>query len=102
MFSELGDLQSLVMADACEMYFEAMMDQAMNPRNLDTISYAEGFAGVAGPCGDTMEVWLKINDNTITDVYFMTDCCGTSIASGIMMAEFAKDKSFSETTIICL
>ncbi len=100
MSSELDDLQALVMADARKIYSETVIDHAMNPRNLGTMSDADGFARVIGPCGDTMEVWLKINDNTITDINFMTDGCGTSIASGSMMAELAKDKSIGEATRI--
>lgn len=100
MSSELDDLQALVMADARKIYSEAVIDHAMNPRNLGTMQDADGFASVTGPCGDTMEVWLKINDNTITNINFMTDGCGTSIASGSMMAELAKDKSIGEATRI--
>jgi len=100
MSSELDDLQALVMADARKIYSEVVIDHAMNPRNLGTMSDADGFARVTGPCGDTMEVWLKINDNTITDINFMTDGCGTSIASGSIMAELAKDKSIGEATRI--
>ena len=100
MSSELDDFQAFVMADARKIYSEAVIDHAMNPRNLGTMQDADGFASVTGPCGDTMEVWLKVNDNTITDINFMTDGCGTSIASGSMMAELAKDKSIGEATRI--
>jgi nitrogen fixation NifU-like protein len=100
MSSELDDLQALVMADARKIYSEIVIDHAMNPRNLGTISVADGFARVTGPCGDTMEVWLKVKNNTITDINFMTDGCGTSIASGSMMTELAKGKSFIEATKI--
>ena len=96
MSSELDDLQALVMADARKIYSEAVIDHAMNPRNLGTMQDADGFARVTGPCGDTMEVWLKINDNTITDINFMTDGCGTSIASGSMVTEMAKGESIGE------
>jgi len=100
MSSELDDFQALVMADAHKIYPEAVIDHAMNPRNLGTMQDANGFASVTGPCGDTIEVWLKVNDNTITDINFMTDGCGTSIASDSMMAELAKNKSIGGTTRI--
>jgi nitrogen fixation NifU-like protein len=100
MSSELDDLQALVMADARKIYSEMVIDHAMSPRNLGTMQDADGYASVTGPCGDTMEVWLKANDNTITDINFMTDGCGTSIASGSMMTELAKDKSIGEATKI--
>jgi len=96
MSSELDDLQALVMADARKIYTETVIDHAMNPRNLGIMQDADGFARVTGPCGDTMEVWLKVNNNTIVDINFMTDGCGTSIASGSMVTELAKGKSIGE------
>jgi nitrogen fixation NifU-like protein len=100
MSSELDDLQALVMADARKIYSETVIDHAMNPRNLGTMSDADGFARVTGPCGDMMEAWLKVNNNTIIDINFMTDGCGTSIASGSMMTELARGKSIGEATKI--
>jgi nitrogen fixation NifU-like protein len=96
MSSELDDLQALVMADARKIYSETVIDHAMNPRNLGAMQGADGFARVTGPCGDTMEVWLRVKSNTITDINFMTDGCGTSIASGSMVTELAKGKSINE------
>jgi nitrogen fixation NifU-like protein len=100
MSSEMDDLQALVMADARKIYSETVIDHAMNPRNLGTIQYADGLAKITGPCGDTMEVWLKANNNTIVDINFMTDGCGTSIASGSMVTELAKGKSIGEAAKI--
>jgi nitrogen fixation NifU-like protein len=96
MSSELDDLQALVMADARKIYSEIVIDHAMKPRNLGMMQDADGFARVTGPCDDTMEVWLKVKNNMITDINFMTDGCGTSIASGSMMTELAKGQSVSE------
>ncbi len=93
MSSELDDLQAQAIADARKIYSETVIDHAMNPRNLGTMENFDGFAKITGPCGDTMEVWLKVKSNTITDIYFMTDGCGTSIASGSMATELAKGKS---------
>jgi len=96
MSSELDDLQAIVMADTRKIYSETVIDHAMNPRNLGTTEDFDGFAKITGACGDTMEVWLKVNDNTIAGINFMTDGCGTSIASGSMVTELAKGKSIGE------
>jgi len=100
MSSEQDDLQALVMADACKTYSETVIDHATNPRHLGVMQNADGFARVTGACGDTMEIWLKVNLNTINDISFMTDGCGTSIASGSIMTELAKGKSVSEALTI--
>jgi nitrogen fixation NifU-like protein len=96
MSSELDDLQSLVMADARKIYSETVIDHAMNPRYLGTMQDTDGFARVTGPCGDTMEVCLKVNNSKITDISFMTDGCGPSIASGSMVTELAMGKGIVE------
>ena len=96
MSSELDKLQEFVMADACKIHPETVIDHAMNPRNLGGIEDADGFACIAGPCGDTMEIWLKVSGNMITGISFMTDGCGTSVASGSMVTELAKGKGVGE------
>ena len=95
MSSELDDLQAIAMADARKIYSETVIDHAMHPRNPGAMQDADGFARVTGPCGDTMEVWLRVKSNIITEISFMTDGCGTSIASGSMVTELAKGKNIA-------
>ena len=96
MTSEFDELQELIIADARKIYSETVINHFMNPRNLGDMDDADGFAKVTGPCGDTMELWLKVKNGTIAHATFMTDGCGTSIASGSMDTEIAKGKSVSE------
>jgi nitrogen fixation protein NifU and related proteins len=90
------DLQKLILADARNIYTETVVDHAMSPRNLGPMPDADGFASVLGPCGDTMEIWLKVENDVITGATFMTDGCGTSIASASMVTEMARGKSINE------
>jgi nitrogen fixation NifU-like protein len=96
MTSDWETLQELVKAEMRKLYSETVIDHSMNPRNVGTMEDADGFARVTGSCGDTMEIWLKVKNSTITDATFMTDGCGTSIASGSMVTEIAKGKSVGE------
>ena len=100
MTSAWDKFQEQIKAKMREIYSETVVEYSLNPRNLGTIPDADGYARVTGPCGDTMEVWLKASDNTITEINFMTDGCGTSIASGSMITELAKGKSIGEATKI--
>lgn len=43
---------------------------------------ANGNARITGPCGDTMEFWVKIQDDRIHQCTFTTDGCSSSIACG--------------------
>jgi nitrogen fixation NifU-like protein len=76
-------------------YTEVVIDHAQNPRNVGSIPDADGFASVTGPCGDTMKIWLKVQNSAIKQATFWTDGCGTSIAAGSIVTELAKGKTIA-------
>ena len=96
MTSSWENFEELIKQEMRKIYSEAVIEHAMDPRNVGAMDDADGFAKVTGPCGDTMEIWLKVKDGKISDASFMTDGCGTSIASGSMVTELAKGRSVSE------
>jgi len=93
MASAWEQLQELVINEMRENYSEIVVDHVMNPRNVGNMDDASGFARITGPCGDTVEIWLKVRDATITESTFMTDGCGTTIAAGSIVTELAKRKT---------
>jgi len=77
-------------------YSQTAIDHIRNPRNVGLISNADGQASITGPCGDTMEIWLRVQDCIIEQAAFWTDGCGTTIAAGSMATELAKGKRVAE------
>jgi len=96
MTSSWEKFEELIKAEMKKVYSETVVEHSMNPRNVGDIGDADGFAKVTGPCGDTMEIWLKVNSDTISDASFMTDGCGTTIASGSMVTEMARGRNIVE------
>lgn len=96
MSPEFEELQELLLAEARKAFGETAADHAFNPRNMGRLNDANGFARITGPCGDTMEIWVKIQNEMIATIGFLTDGCGTSIASGSMTTTLVKGKSISE------
>lgn len=96
MSSSWEKFEELIKQEMRKIYSEAVVEHSMNPRNLGDLEDADGFAKVTGSCGDTMEIWLKVRNGTIANAIFMTDGCGTSIASGSMITELAKGRSVGE------
>jgi nitrogen fixation NifU-like protein len=96
MASELDKIAEELEQEVWAGYTEVVMDHAQNPRNVGSIEKADGVAMVTGPCGDTMEIWLRVREDVIKEVTFWTDGCGTSIASGSMVTELAKEKTIRE------
>ena len=73
------------------------MDHFMNPRNVGIMEDADGVGEVGNAkCGDIMKIYLKIENDIITDVKFNTFGCGSAIASSSMATEMIKGKPLSE------
>ena len=96
MSSSWDKFEELVRAKMLEVYSETAVEHAMNPRNIGDLADADGCAKVTGSCGDTMQLWLKLKGDTIQQATFLTDGCGTSIASGSMVTELAKGKKLGQ------
>jgi len=93
MTSSWEKFEELIKDEMKKVYSETVVEHSTNPRNVGDIEDAGGFAKVTRPCGDTMEIWLKVNNDAISDASFMTDGCGTTIASGSMVTEMAKGRT---------
>ena len=79
------------------LYSEKVMDQFRNPRNVGVIEDADAVGEVGNAkCGDIMKMYLKIDDDVVTDVKFETFGCGSAIASSSMATELIKGKPLSE------
>ena len=79
------------------LYSEKVMDHFRNPRNVGVIEDADGVGEVGNAkCGDIMKMYLKIEDDVVSDVKFETFGCGSAIASSSMATELIKGKPLSE------
>ncbi len=79
------------------LYSEKVMDHFMHPRNVGVIENADGVGEVGNAkCGDIMRIYLKIDNDIISDVKFETFGCGSAIASSSMSTEMIKGKPLSD------
>jgi len=87
--------------EGAKMYSEKVMDHFMNPRNVGEIKDADGVGRVGNPkCGDIMEMYLKIENDVITDAKFKTFGCGAAVATSSMATEMVKGKTVDEALAI--
>lgn len=83
------------------MYSEKVMDHFNNPRNVGEISDADGIGSEGNPvCGDMMKIFIKVDEDKITDIKFKTFGCGAAIAVSSMITEMAKGKTLDEALAI--
>lgn len=78
-------------------YSEKVLDHFSNPRNVGEIEDADGVGEVGNAkCGDIMKMYIKVDNNVITDVKFKTFGCGAAVATSSMATELIKGQPISE------
>ncbi|MBQ3269675.1 MAG: Fe-S cluster assembly scaffold protein NifU [Clostridia bacterium] len=78
-------------------YTEQVMDHFMNPRNMGEIEDASGVGTVGNAkCGDIMRIYIKVENDVITDVKFKTFGCGAAIATSSKATELVKGLTLEE------
>jgi len=71
-----------------------------NPVNMGIMNNADGYGRITGSCGDTMEMWIKMDNERISDISFMTDGCISAIACCSAVTELAKGKKLAAARCI--
>ena len=75
-------------------YSAKVMEHFSNPHNVGEIKDADGVGEVGNPkCGDIMRMYIKVDNDVITDVKFMTFGCGAAIATSSMATDLVKGKT---------
>ena len=78
-------------------YTEQVMDHFMNPRNMGDMDDASGVGTVGNAkCGDIMRIYIKVENDVITDVKFKTFGCGAAIATSSKATEIVKGMTLAE------
>lgn len=78
-------------------YSEKVMEHFASPKNVGILEDADGIGEVGNAkCGDIMKMYIKVNDDVITDVKFKTFGCGAAIATSSMATEMIRGKPISE------
>ncbi|MCF8001873.1 MAG: Fe-S cluster assembly scaffold protein NifU [Halanaerobiales bacterium] len=79
------------------MYSEKVMDHFQNPRNVGELENPDAVGEVGNPsCGDIIQLFLKIDDEVITDIKFKTFGCGAAVATSSLTTELVKGETIEE------
>lgn len=78
-------------------YSEKVMEHFVNPHNVGKLDDADGVGEVGNAkCGDIMKMYLKIENDIITDVKFNTYGCASAIATSSIATDMIKGQPLSE------
>ena len=85
------------MDDSRELYQQVILDHNKNPRNYGSMEKPDAFAHGNNPlCGDTIDVFLRINNGIVEAVQFEGAGCAICTSSASMMTEALTGKSEAE------
>ena len=85
----------------CESFSDKVIDHFICPRNAGRMpdADAEGSCGDPG-CGDSLTIFIKVEDNRIAEISFLVFGCVAAIATSSMTTELAKGKSLEEALML--
>ncbi|MEJ2588445.1 MAG: iron-sulfur cluster assembly scaffold protein [Deltaproteobacteria bacterium] len=92
----VNNLQEQIYEDTRATYGTAAFERWLNPQYGGIMEDPDGHARVTGPCGDTMEIFLKFEGDRVKAASFQTDGCGSSAVCGSFAAEMAHEKTPDE------
>lgn len=85
------------MSELTDLYQEVILDHNRRPRNFRRIEtpshHAEGYNPL---CGDRLNLYVQVNEGTITDIAFEGSGCAISKASASLMTDALKGRTVAE------
>jgi len=85
-------LQEEINQDVIDTYGQAVYERWRHPRFSGRMENPTGCGRVTGSCGDTMEIFLLVDNDTVSDASFTTDGCGCSAVCASVACELAIGK----------
>jgi len=77
-------------------YSTKAIEYYLDKENVGIIETPSVHSAYTGPCGDTLEVYLKIESNIIKDAKFQAIGCAGAFSSGSALMEMIKGKTLEE------
>ncbi|MFZ7111368.1 MAG: iron-sulfur cluster assembly scaffold protein, partial [Desulfatiglandales bacterium] len=96
----VNELQEQIFEETRADYGEVAFQRWRKPLYVGAMQDPDGYSRVTGTCGDTMEFFLKFENDRVKAATFQTDGCGSSTVCGSFAAELAHGKSPDEVTDI--
>jgi nitrogen fixation protein NifU and related proteins len=82
-------------------YSRKVLDHFTNPRNVGEIPDADGVGKVGNPAdGDLVHIYIKVDNDVLTEVTFKTMGCAAAIATSSRVTEMAKGMTLKQALLL--
>jgi len=92
----INNLQEQIFEETRQAFGEKGFQRWRNPKFAGIMSDPDAHGRITGSCGDTMEIFLKFENECVKEGSYMTDGCGSSSISGSFAVELILGKSVDE------
>lgn len=91
--NDSNDIRKLLTSSG---YSEKAINYFLEKKNLGSIPNADQVSELTGTCGDTMKVYLRVEDGRIKDAKIQVLGCPGAVASAMAAMDFIKGKTLEE------
>ena len=77
-------------------YSDKAIDYYLAKKNMGSLSNADQVTELTGPCGDTMKIFLKLEDDRIKDAKIQVLGCPAAVASAMAAMDHVRGMSLDE------
>lgn len=81
-------------------YSDKAITYFLNRANMGSLPNADQVTELTGPCGDTMKIYLKLDEGRIKEAKIQVLGCPGAIASAMAAIDFIKGKTIEDTIAI--
>jgi nitrogen fixation NifU-like protein len=92
----VAELKGHMFEELKEAFGDIAYQRWQNPLHLGVMTNPDGYARLRGRCGDTIEMYLKFENDHVGEASFQVDGCGASMVCGSFAAEMAIGKTPDE------
>jgi nitrogen fixation NifU-like protein len=92
----VDDLQSRIDEEEEKVFSKKAIAEARAPSNMGPLEAPDGHARRTGSCGDTMDMFVRVVGDKVTEISFLTDGCGATVACGSMLSKMASERTLEQ------
>ena len=87
------NMEEYLQNDFLKAFSDKFKAELLNPQNIGRIDNPDCFVRVTGVCGDIIEMYLLVANDKITDIKFLTNGCGATVACSSYATRISKGKT---------